>query len=73
MQKTIWGKFVIFGGEFRQTWHVIENGTNNSLIESSLINSSLWHIMIKIKLTENMIAITDPCFLEFLLRVGECR
>ena len=65
------GKVVIFGGDFRQTLPVIQGATKDQLIQASLLNSSLWSRMHKIKLTQNMRAALDPAFSQFLLRVGE--
>ena len=42
-------------------------------MQSCFLNSPLWYKLHKLKLTENMRAILDPQFSEFLLRVGEGR
>ncbi|XP_027102740.2 uncharacterized protein [Coffea arabica] len=65
------GKVVVFGGDFRQTLPVIEQATKEILLQSCFLNSPLWCKLHKLKLTENMRAILDPQFSEFLLRVGE--
>ncbi|XP_027150281.1 uncharacterized protein LOC113750513 [Coffea eugenioides] len=65
------GKVVIFGGDFRQTLPVILGVTKDQLIQASLLHSSLWFRMHKIKLTQNMRAVLDPAFSQFLLAVGE--
>ncbi|XP_027077009.2 uncharacterized protein [Coffea arabica] len=67
------GKVIVFGGDFRQTLPVIERASKQTLIEASLPNSPLWNKFHMLKLTENMWAILDPVFSEFLLRVGEGR
>ncbi|XP_027171842.1 uncharacterized protein LOC113771461 [Coffea eugenioides] len=67
------GKVVVFGGDFRQTLPVIKQATKQTLIESSLPNSPLWPKLQKLHLTQNMRAILDPAFSEFLLRIGEGR
>ncbi|XP_074560285.1 uncharacterized protein LOC141816402 [Curcuma longa] len=67
------GKVVVLGGDFRQTLPVIEKGSKQILIESSIVNSHLWSGIQKIYLKVNMRAILDPIFSEFLLRVGEGR
>ncbi|XP_071921805.1 uncharacterized protein [Coffea arabica] len=67
------GKVVVFGGDFRQTLPVIKQATKQTLIESSLPNSPLWLKLQKLHLTQNMRAILDPAFSEFLLRIGEGR
>ncbi|XP_027090301.1 uncharacterized protein [Coffea arabica] len=65
------GKVVIFGGDFRQTLPVILGVTKDQLIQASLLHSSLWFRMHKIKLTQNMRAVLDLAFSQFLLAVGE--
>ncbi|XP_027103260.1 uncharacterized protein [Coffea arabica] len=67
------GNIIVFGGDFRQTLPVIEKASKQTLIKASLPNSLLWNKFHKLKLTENMQAIFDPAFSEFLLRVGEGR
>ncbi|XP_071939243.1 uncharacterized protein [Coffea arabica] len=67
------GKVIVFGGDFRQTLPVIEQASKQTLIEASLPNSPLWNKFHMLKLTENMRAILDPTFSEFLLIVGEGR
>ncbi|XP_071928011.1 uncharacterized protein [Coffea arabica] len=65
------GKVVVFGGDFRQTLPVIQGVTKDQLIQASLLHSSLWSSMHKIKLKHNMRAVLDPAFSRFLLAVGE--
>nr|XP_027118623.1 ATP-dependent DNA helicase PIF1-like [Coffea arabica] len=65
------GKVVVFGGDFRQTLPVIQGATKDQLIQASLLHSSLWSCMHKIKLKHNMRAVLDPAFSRFLLAVGE--
>nr|XP_027060682.1 ATP-dependent DNA helicase PIF1-like [Coffea arabica] len=67
------GKVIVFGGDFRQTLPVIEKASKRTLIDASLPNSPIWNKFHMLKLTENMRAILDPAFSEFLLRVGEGR
>ncbi|XP_027076802.1 uncharacterized protein [Coffea arabica] len=67
------GKVVIFCGDFRQTLSVIERATKHVLIESSFPNSVLWSKLHKLKLTQNMRAMLDHAFSQFLLRIGEGR
>ncbi|XP_027171705.1 ATP-dependent DNA helicase PIF1-like [Coffea eugenioides] len=67
------GKVIFFGGDFRQTLPVIEKASKRTLIDASLPNSPIWNKFHMLKLTENMRAILDPAFSEFLLRVGEGR
>ena len=65
------GKVVVFGGDFRQTLPVIQNATKDQQIEASFVNSPLWSSLRKLILTENMRAISDSHFSDFLLRIGE--
>ncbi|XP_027082486.1 uncharacterized protein [Coffea arabica] len=65
------GKVVVFGGDFRQTLPVIQNATKDQQIEASFVNSPLWSTLRKLILTENMRAISDGQFSDFLLRIGE--
>ncbi|XP_027127758.1 uncharacterized protein [Coffea arabica] len=67
------GKVVVFGGDFRQTLPVIERATKHVLIESSFPNSILWSTLHKLKLTQNIRAMLDLVFSQFLLRIGEGR
>ena len=67
------GKVVVFGGDFRQTLPVIRDATRDVLVQSSFVNSPLWTALQKITLTENMRAVMDRAFSEFLLRIGEGR
>ncbi|XP_071909658.1 uncharacterized protein [Coffea arabica] len=67
------GKVIVFGGDFRQTLPIIEQATKEVLIESTFPVSLLWSQLHKIRLTENMRAMFDPGFSQFLLRVGEGR
>lgn len=60
----------MFGGDFRQVLPVIPKGNKSDVIRASLVNSHLWRLFTRIKLTQNMRASLDPEFSEFLLRVG---
>ncbi|XP_071932958.1 uncharacterized protein [Coffea arabica] len=60
------GKVIVFGGDFRQTLPVIEQASKQTLIKAGLLNSPLWKKFHMLKLTENMRAILDPAFSEFL-------
>ncbi|XP_071909479.1 uncharacterized protein [Coffea arabica] len=65
------GKVVVFGGDFRQTLPVIPNVSRDQQIEASFVHSPLWKTLQKITLSENMRAISDRQYSEFLLRVEE--
>nr|XP_043615700.1 ATP-dependent DNA helicase PIF1-like [Erigeron canadensis] len=65
------GKIMILGGDFRQVLPVVRHGTRAQIVDSSLRMSPLWFSIIKMSLTVNMRAMTDPWFSEFLLRVGD--
>ncbi|XP_027155620.1 uncharacterized protein LOC113755986 [Coffea eugenioides] len=65
------GKVVVFGGDYRQTLPVIQGATRDQLVGSSLVSSALWSKMLRLRLTENMRALSDSSFSQFLLRVGE--
>ncbi|XP_027181704.1 uncharacterized protein LOC113780084 [Coffea eugenioides] len=67
------GKVVVFRGDFRQTLPVIRDATRDVLVQSSFVNSHLWTALQKITLTENMRAVMDRAFSEFLLRIGKGR
>ncbi|XP_027082697.1 uncharacterized protein [Coffea arabica] len=67
------GKIVVFGGDFRQTLPVIPNASRDQQIEASFVNSLLWNTLTKLSLSENMRALLDLPYSDFLLRVGEGR
>ena len=58
------------GGDFRQVLHVLRRGTKEEIIGASLVNSYLWPSFVKITLVQNMRAITDPSFSDYLLQIG---
>ncbi|KAK3221100.1 hypothetical protein Dsin_015070 [Dipteronia sinensis] len=64
------GKVIVFGGDFRQILPVVLKATREETINASLVNSYLWPMLEKIRLTENMRAKFDPLFSQFLLRIG---
>ncbi|XP_015161034.1 uncharacterized protein [Solanum tuberosum] len=64
------GKVVVFGGDFRQTLPVIQNGKKEDFINESLLNSTIWDHLEKYQLVQNMRARTDPTFSEYLLKSG---
>ena len=65
------GKVVVFGGDFRQVLPLVPRGRKEEIINTSLVMSYIWPLLIKIKLTENMRVKLDPTFLEFLLYIGD--
>ncbi|XP_076899387.1 uncharacterized protein LOC143553238 [Bidens hawaiensis] len=48
------GKFVLLGGDFRQTLPIIPKASKTTIISSSLPRSYLWNKFVLFKLTENM-------------------
>ncbi|KAK9163212.1 hypothetical protein Syun_004114 [Stephania yunnanensis] len=64
------GKNIVLGGDFRQVLPVVPNGTRSETIDASLIRAPFWKNVIKIKLMNNMRAINDCLFADFLLRIG---
>ncbi|KAM6547230.1 hypothetical protein CsatB_018906 [Cannabis sativa] len=64
------GKVIIFGGDFRQVLPVVRKGTRQEQVNSSLVHSYLWPTFTKFHLIENMRAILDPIFSDYILSVG---
>uniref|UniRef100_M1B701 ATP-dependent DNA helicase n=1 Tax=Solanum tuberosum TaxID=4113 RepID=M1B701_SOLTU len=65
------GKVIVFGGDFRQTLPVIQNGKKEGFINESLLNSNIRNQLEKYQLVQNMRAKTDPTFCEYLLKIGD--
>ena len=65
------GKVMVFGGDFRQVLPVVTRGTRAQITDATLLRSSLWEKVRKIRLTRNMRAQTDPWFSSYLLRIGD--
>ncbi|CAH1440382.1 unnamed protein product [Lactuca virosa] len=65
------GKVVVLGGDFRQTLPVVPNGSKHDTIAAFLTNSYLWRTLCLLQLDENMRALLDPIFTDFLLRLGD--
>ncbi|XP_052625735.1 uncharacterized protein LOC128132801 [Lactuca sativa] len=65
------GKVVVLGGDFRQTLPVVRKGTRSETIAACLTNSPLWRSLSQLRLEENMRALLDPMFTDFLLRIGD--
>jgi ATP-dependent DNA helicase PIF1 len=78
--KQIGGKIVVPGGDFRQTFPVIQNSTRQKILMACIVSSYLWRNCIVLQLTENMrldsrdLSAVDKedlrIFAEWLLRVG---
>ncbi|XP_019238957.1 PREDICTED: uncharacterized protein LOC109219012 [Nicotiana attenuata] len=69
--KTLFGgKVVVFGGDFRQTLPVVRSGKKEDFIRESLLHSEIWNQFVKLRLSVNMRARTDPAFCEYLMRIG---
>ena len=64
------GKVVVLGGDFRQILPVVPKGIEKDVIQASLVNSQLWKSFLKIKLVQNMRAVSDPAFAAYLLNIG---
>ncbi|XP_076928673.1 uncharacterized protein LOC143592694 [Bidens hawaiensis] len=48
------GKFVVFGGDFGQTLHIVQGGTRQDIVNASLSSSYLWGICKLLKLIKTM-------------------
>ncbi|KAL5713608.1 DNA helicase [Ranunculus cassubicifolius] len=64
------GKLVILGGDFRQVLPIVPQGSRTDIINASVRNSYIWDRMQIISLSQNMRALHDPDFSQFLLRIG---
>uniref|UniRef100_A0A914YRA2 ATP-dependent DNA helicase n=1 Tax=Panagrolaimus superbus TaxID=310955 RepID=A0A914YRA2_9BILA len=68
------GKIILCGGDFRQCTPIIENGTVEEIIASSVCCSYLWKNFQKFQLTENVRALKhENDFKQMLLEIGEGR
>ncbi|XP_073122695.1 uncharacterized protein [Henckelia pumila] len=65
------GKIIVFGGDFCQTLPVIFKGTKDDIIDSSIVMSPLWNQFDKINLKQNMRALLDHNFTNYLLKIGD--
>ena len=68
------GKLLVFAGDFRQTLPIIPKGNPAAVIEieSCLNRLSLWPIMTKFRLTQNMRANPDEVeFCEWQVKLGD--
>ena len=63
-------KVMIFGGDFRQVLPVVTKGSKEDFVQASLVTSYIWPQLHKLYLTDNMRAISDPEFTDYLLRIG---
>nr|XP_027108614.1 uncharacterized protein LOC113728258 [Coffea arabica] len=64
-------KVIVFGGDFRQVLPVVTKGSKADFMQASLINSYIWPQLQKLKLKQNMRALADPHFTDYLLRIGD--
>lgn len=64
------GKTIVLGGDFRQLLPVIPGGTRTHIVSHCVISSPLWRHFEVISLTENMRAIGDQHYVEWLLKLG---
>ncbi|XP_027169196.1 uncharacterized protein LOC113768887 [Coffea eugenioides] len=65
------GKVIVFGDDFRQVLPVITKGTKADFMQASLINSYIWPHLQKLRLKQNMRALVDPHFTDYLFRIGD--
>jgi hypothetical protein len=75
------GKVVVLGGDLRQTLPVIEGGSRSEIVNSAIVNSSLWSHVVVLHLRINMRLSTDTLtkqgrkeladFSRWLLDIGE--
>ncbi|XP_028093069.1 uncharacterized protein LOC114293229 [Camellia sinensis] len=63
------GKVAVFGGDFRQVLHVSPRSTREECINNSLVESTLWPHLHIFRLTENIRALHDLQFSDFLLDI----
>ncbi|UYV73357.1 hypothetical protein LAZ67_10002836 [Cordylochernes scorpioides] len=68
-EKTLGGKTIVFGGDFRQTLPVVPHGTQAAIVDSSIKFHPLWKIINILKLDNNIRSI-DPEFSAWLLKLG---
>ncbi|TVU06803.1 hypothetical protein EJB05_46838, partial [Eragrostis curvula] len=65
------GKIMVFGGDFRQVLPVVPRGTRAQITNATLQRSYIWEWIRKVRLTQNMRALSDPWFSQYLLRIGD--
>ena len=66
------GKLLVFAGDFRQTLPIIPRDNPATIIESCINRSSLWPIIRKFRLAQNMRANPDEVeFCEWLVKLGD--
>jgi len=53
------GKVIVLGGDFRQVLPIAPKKTRAEQIDTTIVRSSIWHTLEKIKLKENMKAKPD--------------
>jgi hypothetical protein len=63
------GKFLVFGGDFRQVLPVVPRGTRAHITDATLQGSHIWDKIHKIGLSLNIRAHSDPWYSDFLLKI----
>ena len=63
-------KIVVVGGDFRQLLPVVPRGSRTAIIAECVISSPLWRHFKVIMLTQNMRAVGDTAYGEWLLKLG---
>ena len=65
------GKFILMGGDFRQTLPVVPRRSRTDIIAVCIKNSPLWHHFKVFHLTTNMRSDGHHDFNEWLLSIGD--
>ncbi|XP_022846398.1 ATP-dependent DNA helicase PIF2-like [Olea europaea var. sylvestris] len=65
------GKVIVLGGDFLQVLPVVQRGNKDGVIRVSHVNSYLWPLFTKLRLSENMRAQLDTSFCKYLLDIGD--
>jgi hypothetical protein len=64
-------KIIVFGGDFRQVLPVVPRGTRAQICDAPLLRFYVWNDIKIIQLKQNMRALNDVWFSQFLLRIGD--
>ncbi|KAG2659649.1 hypothetical protein PVAP13_1KG374505 [Panicum virgatum] len=65
------GKIIVFGGDFKQVLPVVPRGTRAQICDATLLRFYVWNDIKIIRLKQNMRALNDVWFSQFLLRIGD--